>query len=86
MAIGRAGCIYLLAGVLAAILIGPYLVVVLLACGLFELVRRGWFSRRLGADLEAGGADDRRGLVRRHRRAGLDRASRSAPSRSEGAS
>jgi chromate transporter len=36
--------IYLLAGVLAAILIGPYLVLVLLACGLFELVRRGWFS------------------------------------------
>ena len=37
--------IYLLAGVLGAILIGPYLVLVLLACGLFELVRRGWFSR-----------------------------------------
>jgi chromate transporter len=36
--------IYLLAGVLGAILIGPYLVLVLLACGLFELVRRGWFS------------------------------------------
>ncbi len=36
--------IYLLAGVLAAVLIGPYLVLVLLACGLFELVRRGWFS------------------------------------------
>jgi chromate transporter len=36
--------IYLLAGVVAAILIGPYLVLVLLACGLFELVRRGWFS------------------------------------------
>src|SRR5207342_3395039 len=36
--------IYLFAGVLGAILIGPYLVLVLLACGLFELVRRGWFS------------------------------------------
>jgi chromate transporter len=36
--------IYLLAGLVAAILIGPYLVLVLLACGLFELVRRGWFS------------------------------------------
>ena len=36
--------IYLLAGVLGAILVGPYLVLVLLACGLFELVRRGWFS------------------------------------------
>jgi chromate transporter len=36
--------IYLLAGVVAAVLIGPYLVLVLLACGLFELVRRGWFS------------------------------------------
>ena len=36
--------IYLLAGVLGAILIGPYLVLVLLACGLLELVRRGWFS------------------------------------------
>jgi chromate transporter len=36
--------VYLLAGVLGAILIGPYLVLVLLACGLFELVRRGWFS------------------------------------------
>jgi chromate transporter len=36
--------IYLLAGVIAAVLIGPYLVLVLLACGLFELVRRGWFS------------------------------------------
>ena len=36
--------IYLFAGVLGAILIGSYLVLVLLACGLFELVRRGWFS------------------------------------------
>jgi chromate transporter len=35
---------YLLAGVVGAILVGPYLVLVLLACGLFELVRRGWFS------------------------------------------
>jgi chromate transporter len=35
---------YLVAGAAAAIVIGPYLVLVLLACGLFELVRRGWFS------------------------------------------
>jgi chromate transporter len=35
---------YLLAGVLGAILIGPYLVLVLLACGLIELVRRGRLS------------------------------------------
>ena len=71
MATGRAGSIYLLAGVLGAILIGPYLVLVLLACGLFELVRRGWFSRWLGSLLEARGPR-RRGLYRRHRRAGLD--------------
>jgi chromate transporter len=31
--------LYLLAGVIAAILIGPYLVLVLIACGLFELLR-----------------------------------------------
>jgi chromate transporter len=31
---------YLLAGVLAAVLLGPYLVLVLLGCGLIELVRR----------------------------------------------
>lgn len=31
---------YLLAGVLAAVLVGPYLVLVLLGCGLIELVRR----------------------------------------------
>ncbi len=36
--------IYLLAGVVGAILVGPYLVLVLLGCGIFELVRRGWFS------------------------------------------
>jgi chromate transporter len=36
--------VYLLAGVVAAVLIGPYLVLVLLACGLLELIRRGWFS------------------------------------------
>jgi chromate transporter len=36
--------VYLLAGALGAIVVGPYLVLVLLACGLFELVRRGWFS------------------------------------------
>jgi chromate transporter len=32
------------AGALGAILIGPYLVLVLLACGLLELARRVWFS------------------------------------------
>ena len=36
--------VYLLAGVAGAIVVGPYLVLVLVACGLFELVRRGWFS------------------------------------------
>jgi chromate transporter len=35
---------YLLAGVVAAIVIGPYLVLVLVACGLFEVARRTWFS------------------------------------------
>jgi chromate transporter len=40
----RRWLLYLLAGALGAILIGPYLVLVLLACGLVELVRRGWFS------------------------------------------
>ena len=35
---------YLLAGIVAAILIGPYLVLVLVACGLFELARRTWFD------------------------------------------
>ena len=34
---------YLVAGVAAAIVIGPYLVLVLVACGLFELGRRAWF-------------------------------------------
>jgi chromate transporter len=33
---------YLVAGAAAAIAIGPYLVLVLLACGLFELSRRAW--------------------------------------------
>jgi chromate transporter len=33
---------YLIAGALAAIAIGPYLVLVLVACGLFELGRRLW--------------------------------------------
>jgi len=33
------------AGAVAAILIGPYLVIVLIACGLFEVSRRTWFSR-----------------------------------------
>jgi chromate transporter len=35
---------YLLAGVLVAIVIGPYLVLVLVACGLFEVGRRTWFD------------------------------------------
>jgi chromate transporter len=35
---------YLVAGALGAILVGPYLVLVLLACGLLELARRAWFS------------------------------------------
>jgi chromate transporter len=35
---------YLIAGAAAAIAIGPYLVLVLVACGLFELARRVWFS------------------------------------------
>ena len=37
--------VYLLAGVVAAIVIGPYLVLVLIACGLFEATRRTWFDR-----------------------------------------
>jgi chromate transporter len=36
--------VYLAAGAAAAIAIGPYLVLVLVACGLFELGRRLWFS------------------------------------------
>ena len=36
---------YLAAGAVAAILIGPYLVIVLIACGLLEVSRRTWFSR-----------------------------------------
>jgi chromate transporter len=35
---------YLLAGIVAAIVIGPYLVLVLVACGLFEVARRTWFT------------------------------------------
>jgi chromate transporter len=35
---------YLVVGGAAAILIGPYLVLVLIGCGLFELVRRSWFE------------------------------------------
>jgi chromate transporter len=34
----------LVVGGAAAILIGPYLVLVLIGCGLFELVRRSWFE------------------------------------------
>ncbi len=33
---------YLVAGIVAAILIGPYLVLVLVACGLLEIARRTW--------------------------------------------
>jgi chromate transporter len=36
--------LYLLAGAVAAVLIGPYLVLVLLACGLTEMARRSWFA------------------------------------------
>jgi chromate transporter len=35
--------IYLVAGAAAAVLIGPYLVLVLVGCGLLELARRSWF-------------------------------------------
>ena len=35
---------YLLAGTVAAIVIGPYLVLVLVACGLFEVARRTWLD------------------------------------------
>jgi chromate transporter len=35
---------YLLAGIVAAIVIGPYLVLVLVVCGLFEVARRTWFT------------------------------------------
>jgi chromate transporter len=35
---------YLAAGAVAAVLIGPYLVLVLVACGLAEMARRAWFS------------------------------------------
>jgi chromate transporter len=37
-------CVYLVAGAVAAVLIGPYLVLVLVACGLVEMARRTWFS------------------------------------------
>jgi len=40
---------YLLAGVVAAIVIGPYLVLVLVACGLLEMGRRIWFSGAAGS-------------------------------------
>ena len=36
--------VYLAAGAIAAMLIGPYLVLVLVGCGLFELGRRVWFE------------------------------------------
>jgi chromate transporter len=36
--------LYLLAGAVAAVLIGPYLVLVLVGCGLAEMARRTWFS------------------------------------------
>ena len=44
---------YLLAGALAAALIGPYLVLVLLACGLLELLRRGGSSPTRAINLGA---------------------------------
>jgi chromate transporter len=46
---------YLLAGAVAAILIGPYLVIVLVACGLFEVSRRTWFSRAAAAGFSPAG-------------------------------
>jgi chromate transporter len=36
--------VYLLVGAVAAMIVGAYLVLALLACGLFELARRAWFS------------------------------------------
>ena len=45
---------YLLAGVVAAIAIGPYLVLVLVACGLFELARRSWFDGSVSSWTPAG--------------------------------
>jgi chromate transporter len=43
---------YLLAGLAAAALVGPYLVIVLLACGVFELLvqRRHWLRRVSGSN------------------------------------
>jgi chromate transporter len=40
---------YLVAGIAAAIAIGPYLVLVLVACGLFEVLRRTGFGRDAAA-------------------------------------
>ncbi|HET9121597.1 MAG TPA: chromate efflux transporter [Solirubrobacterales bacterium] len=45
---------YLLAGIVAAVAIGPYLVLVLVACGLFELVRRSWFDGSVSSWTPAG--------------------------------
>jgi chromate transporter len=45
---------YLLAGIAAAIVIGPYLVLVLVACGLLELVRRTWASTPAAFALKPG--------------------------------
>ena len=75
---------YLLAGVAAAIAIGPYLVLVLVACGVLEMIRRAAPRRARPA---SGGP-----LPARVRRRSEGSApwpgprSRSAPSRSEGAS
>ena len=46
---GSAGSIYLLAGVAAAIAIGPYLVLVLVACGVLEMIRRRRPAETVGA-------------------------------------
>ena len=72
-ATGCAGSPTWLAGVAAAaILIGPYLVLVLVACGLLELVgAAARFPARCGAGSGARAARGR-GLVRRDRRARLD--------------
>jgi chromate transporter len=45
---------YLLAGIVAAVAIGPYLVLVLVACGLFELARRSWFDGSVSSWTPAG--------------------------------
>ncbi len=45
-----AWCVYLIAGATAAALIGPSLVLVLLGCGLLELIRQRRFGSKMGVD------------------------------------